>query len=187
MNCTYYILQEQLANQKVGHLVPSQLTSGIVRESGGNAVQLAYTMEFLFNVKPHETIFCASDIGWVCSALSISLTFQVVGHTYIVYAPLLNGSTTILYEGKPVGTPNAGIFWRIVTDYKVKALFTAPTALRAIKRDDDEGRYVRTGGAELGRKGLRGLQSIFLAGERSEPTIVTFYQRPPAHEIGLTR
>ena len=114
------------------------------------------------------------------------INVQVVGHTYIVYAPLLNGSTTILYEGKPGGTPNAGIFWRIVTDYKVKALFTAPTALRAIKRDDDEGRYVRTGGAELGRKGLRGLQSIFLAGERSEPTIVTFYQRPPAHEIGLT-
>ena len=108
----------------------------------------------------------------------ISLTFQVVGHTYIVYAPLLNGSTTILYEGKPVGTPNAGIFWRIVNEYKVKALFTAPTALRAIKRDDDEGRYVRTGGLELGRKGLRGLKGIFLAGERSEPTIVTFYQRP---------
>jgi propionyl-CoA synthetase len=110
---------------------------------------------------------------------------QVVGHTYIVYAPLLNGSTTILYEGKPVGTPNAGIFWRIVNEYKVKALFTAPTALRAIKRDDDEGRYVRTGGAELGRKGMRGLQAIFLAGERSEPTIVTFYQRPSSYELRL--
>jgi propionyl-CoA synthetase len=104
----------------------------------------------------------------------------VVGHTYIVYAPLLNGSTTILYEGKPVGTPNAGIFWHIVNKYNAKAMFTAPTALRAIKREDEEGRYLRTGGVESGNKGLRGLQAIFLAGERSEPSIVTFYQRIPA-------
>jgi propionyl-CoA synthetase len=91
----------------------------------------------------------------------------------------LNGSTTILYEGKPVGTPNAGIFWRIINEYNVKAIFTAPTALRAIKRDDDEGVYVRGGGIESGDKGIRSLQGIFLAGERSEPTIVTFYQSTP--------
>ena len=100
----------------------------------------------------------------------------MVGHTYIIYAPLLNGSTTILYEGKPVGTPNAGVFWRIINEYNVKAMFTAPTALRAIKREDDEGRYLQTGGVESGTKGLKSLHGIFLAGERSEPTIVTFYQ-----------
>ena len=121
-------------------------------------------MRFLFNINPKETIFCASDIGWV------------VGHTYIVYAPLLNGSTTVLYEGKPVGTPNAGVFWRIVNDYNAKAMFTAPTALRAIKREDDEAQYVTSGGYESGTKGIKGLQGIFLAGERSEPTIVSFYQ-----------
>jgi propionyl-CoA synthetase len=124
-------------------------------------------MQFMFNVKPNETIFCASDIGWV------------VGHTYIIYAPLLNGSTSVLFEGKPVGTPNAGVFWRVVNDYNVKALFTAPTALRAIKRDDDEGKYVATGGLESGNRGLKGLEAIFLAGERSESTIVTFYQGNP--------
>jgi len=102
-----------------------------------------------------------------------------VGHTYIVYAPLINGSTTILYEGKPVGTPNAGIFWKIVNEYDVKAMFTAPTALRAIKREDAEGKYVASGGFECGNRGLKGLKSIFLAGERSEPTIITFYQRTP--------
>lgn len=101
---------------------------------------------------------------------------QVVGHTYIIYAPLLNGSTTVLYEGKPVGTPNAGIFWRIVNEYNVKVLFTAPTALRAIKREDDQGKYLATGGYESGNKGVNGLRAIFLAGERSEPTIITFYQ-----------
>jgi len=104
------------------------------------------------------------------------LTSQVVGHTYIIYAPLLNGSTTVLYEGKPVGTPNAGIFWKLCNEYNVKALFTAPTALRAIKREDDEGKYLKTGGLESGDKGLKNLQAVFLAGERSEPTIVTFYQ-----------
>ena len=87
----------------------------------------------------------------------------------------------MLFEGKPVGTPNAGIFWKIINEYNVKAMFTAPTALRAIKREDDEGRYLRTGGFESGSKGIKGLQAIFLAGERSEPTIVTFYQRTPRH------
>jgi propionyl-CoA synthetase len=99
-----------------------------------------------------------------------------VGHTYIIYAPLINGSTTVLFEGKPIGTPNAGTFWRIVNEYNAVALFTAPTALRAIKREDDEGKYVRTGGRESGDQGVRKLRGIFLAGERSEPTIITFYQ-----------
>ena len=111
---------------------------------------------------------------------------QVVGHTYIIYAPLLNGSTTILYEGKPVGTPDAGVFWRIINEYNVKAIFTAPTALRAIKREDEEGIYVRGGGINSGKKGIKGLHSIFLAGERSEPTIVTFYQSI-AHSMTLTK
>jgi propionyl-CoA synthetase len=100
----------------------------------------------------------------------------VVGHSYIVYGPLLNGSTTILYEGKPVGTPNAGIFWRIVNEHNVRVLFTAPTALRAIKREDNDGEYVRSGGFETGSTGIKRLRTIFLAGERSEPTLVTFYQ-----------
>jgi len=107
-----------------------------------------------------------------------------VGHTYIIYAPLINGSTTILYEGKPVGTPNAGIFWKIINEYNVKVMFTAPTALRAIKREDDLGKYVASGGFESGNRGLKGLKGIFLAGERSEPTIINFYQRIP-HETVL--
>ena len=89
---------------------------------------------------------------------------------------MITGSTTVLYEGKPVGTPNAGTFWRIVNEYNAVALFTAPTALRAIKREDNEGKYVRTGGLETGDHGVRKLRGLFLAGERSEPTIITFYQ-----------
>ena len=106
-------------------------------------------------------MFCASDIGWV------------VGHSYIVYAPLLAGATTILFEGKPIGTPNAGSFRRIIQEHKVTTLFTAPTALRAIRKDDPQGRYLK----EMGEKGgLRTWRALFLAGERSEPSIITLYQ-----------
>jgi propionyl-CoA synthetase len=106
-------------------------------------------------------MFCASDIGWV------------VGHSYIIYAPLLTGATTVLFEGKPVGTPNAGTFWRIVEEYKVKTLFTAPTALRAIRRDDPDNKLL----SEIGKRGgMKSLQALFLAGERSEPRIITMYQ-----------
>lgn len=106
-------------------------------------------------------MFCASDIGWV------------VGHSYILYAPLLAGATTILFEGKPVGTPDAGTFWRILEEHKVNVLFTAPTALRAIRRDDPENKFFEAAGQRGGLKKLRGL---FLAGERSEPSIVSMYQ-----------
>lgn len=106
-------------------------------------------------------MFCASDIGWV------------VGHSYILYAPLLVGATTILYEGKPVGTPNAGKFWQIIEEHRVKTLFTAPTALRAITRDDPDSRHFE----EVGKRGgLKHLKALFLAGERSEPSIVQKFQ-----------
>jgi propionyl-CoA synthetase len=100
-------------------------------------------------------------------------SLQVVGHSYIAYAPLLAGATTILYEGKPIGTPDASAFWRIVSEYKVTSMFTAPTALRAIKRDDPDNAFLKAIGAQ---DGLRSLRALFLAGERSEPTIVSVYQ-----------
>ena len=107
-------------------------------------------------------IFCASDIGWV------------VGHSYILYAPLLAGAATVLFEGKPIATPDAGTFWRILEEYKVNILSTAPTALRAIRRDDPENKFFKEVGS---RNGLRHLRALFLAGERSEPSIVTMYQK----------
>lgn len=107
-------------------------------------------------------MFCASDLGWV------------VGHSYILYAPLLAGATTVLFEGKPVGTPDAGTFWRIVEEYKVNVLSTAPTALRAIRRDDPNNTFFEAAGK---RRGLRQLRALFLAGERSEPSIVNMYQQ----------
>lgn len=106
-------------------------------------------------------MFCASDIGWV------------VGHSYILYAPLLVGATTVLFEGKPVGTPDAGTFWRIVEKHKVNTLFTAPTAMRAIRKDDPDDTLIK----EIGQRGgLKTLRALFLAGERSEPSIVRAYQ-----------
>ena len=123
---------------------------GIVRDNGGHAVALRWSMANIYDVQPGETWFTASDVGWV------------VGHSYIVYAPLLTGATTILYEGKPVGTPDAGAFWRIVSDYGAVAMFTAPTAYRAIKREDPEGRLLA--GADIST-----LRNVFLAGERLDP------------------
>ncbi|MGO9778225.1 MAG: propionyl-CoA synthetase [Streptosporangiaceae bacterium] len=123
---------------------------GVVRDNGGHAVALRWTMENLYDIQPGEVFWAASDVGWV------------VGHSYIVYAPLLAGCTTILYEGKPVGTPDAGAFWRVISEYGVKALFTAPTAFRVIKKEDPAG--------ELARKyDLSGLKYLFLAGERLDP------------------
>ena len=123
---------------------------GVVRDNGGHAVALRWTMENLYDIKPGEVFWAASDVGWV------------VGHSYIVYAPLLAGCTTILYEGKPVGTPDAGAFWRVISEYGVKALFTAPTAFRVIKKEDPDG--------ELARKyDLSGMKYLFLAGERLDP------------------
>jgi propionyl-CoA synthetase len=123
---------------------------GVVRDSGGYAVALAWTMPNVYDVGPGETIFTASDVGWV------------VGHSYIVYAPLLAGATTVLYEGKPVGTPDAGQFWRVVQEHGVKSLFTAPTAFRAIKKEDPDAHYA-------GRYDLSSLKYLFLAGERLDP------------------
>ncbi|KAF7719459.1 Propionate--CoA ligase [Penicillium ucsense] len=138
------------------------LPKGVLREAGGHAVGLDLSVRMLFNVKgPGDVMFCASDIGWV------------VGHSYILYAPLLVGATTIMFEGKPVGTPDAGVFWRIVEKHKVNALFTAPTAMRAIRKDDPDDHLFKEVGKRGGLKTLRGL---FLAGERSEPSIVRAYQ-----------
>jgi propionyl-CoA synthetase len=131
---------------------------GVVRDNGGHAVALRWTMESVYGVKPGDVYWAASDIGWV------------VGHSYIVYAPLLNGNTTILFEGKPVGTPDAGVFWRVISDHKVKVLFTAPTAFRAIKREDHKGILVKD-------YDLSSLETLFLAGERSDPDTLEWAER----------
>jgi propionyl-CoA synthetase len=123
---------------------------GIVRDNGGHAVALRWSMENVYGVRPGETWFTASDVGWV------------VGHSYIVYAPLLTGCTTVLYEGKPVGTPDAGAFYRVISDYGAVAMFTAPTAYRAIKKEDPDG-------ARLAEHDLSSLRTLFLAGERLDP------------------
>jgi propionyl-CoA synthetase len=123
---------------------------GIVRDNGGHAVALAWTMKHIYDVEPGEVYWAASDVGWV------------VGHSYIVYGPLLHGCTTVLYEGKPVGTPDAGAFWRVIADHGVSTLFTAPTAFRAIRQQDPEGSHI-------GRYDLSGFRALFLAGERCDP------------------
>ncbi|WP_226361187.1 propionyl-CoA synthetase [Pseudonocardia sp. ICBG1142] len=123
---------------------------GVVRDSGGYAVALAWSMPNIYDVGPGETIFTASDVGWVD------------GHSYIVYAPLLAGATTVLYEGKPVGTPDAGQFWRVVQENGVKSVFTAPTAFRAIKKEDPKGEF-------LAQYDVSSLTYLFLAGERLDP------------------
>jgi propionyl-CoA synthetase len=123
---------------------------GVVRDNGGHAVALNWTMKAVYGMEPGEVFWAASDVGWV------------VGHSYIVYAPLLYGCTSILYEGKPVGTPDAGAFWRVISQHKVQALFTAPTAFRAIKREDPEGK-------EIAKYDLSAFRTLFLAGERSDP------------------
>jgi propionyl-CoA synthetase len=126
------------------------IPKGVVRDHGGHAVALKWSMRHVYGVAPGEVYWAASDVGWV------------VGHSYIVYGPLLHGCTTILYEGKPVGTPDPGAFWRVITQHKVSTLFTAPTAFRAIKRDDPKGDYIR----KYDRANFR---TLFLAGERCDP------------------
>lgn len=123
---------------------------GVVRDTGGHMVALRWSIENVFGAKPGSVFWAASDIGWV------------VGHSYIVYAPLLNGSTTILYEGKPVGTPDAGSFWRVIGQHSVSALFTAPTAFRAIRKEDPDAGHAA-------RHDLSSLKTLFLAGERADP------------------
>ncbi len=123
---------------------------GIVRDNGGHAVALHWSMQNIYGVDPGEVYWAASDIGWV------------VGHSYIIYGPLLHGNTTVLYEGKPIGTPDAGAFWRMVSEHKVSCLFTAPTAFRAIRQQDPNGELI-------GKYDLSSLRYLFLAGERCDP------------------
>ena len=122
----------------------------MVRDNGGHLVALKWSMKNVYGVDPGDVYWAASDVGWV------------VGHSYIVYAPLFHGCTTILYEGKPVGTPDAGTFWRVISDHKVNALFTAPTAFRAIKREDPDGVLMKN-------YDLSPFRYLFLAGERTDP------------------
>ena len=128
---------------------------GVVRDHGGHAVALAWSMQAVYDMHPGDVFWAASDVGWV------------VGHSYIVYAPLLAGCTSILYEGKPVGTPDAGAFWRVVAEHRVNALFTAPTAFRAIKKEDPQGKLIA-------RYDLGSLRTLFLAGERCDPDTVNW-------------
>jgi propionyl-CoA synthetase len=126
---------------------------GVVRDTGGHMVALKWSMKNHYDIEPGEVFWAASDVGWV------------VGHSYIVYAPLLHGCTTIMYEGKPVGTPDAGAFWRVIAEHKVAAMFTAPTAFRAIKKEDPSGALIRN-------YDLRNFRTLFLAGERADPETI---------------
>ena len=131
---------------------------GVVRDNGGHMVALQWSMKAVYDVEPGEVYWAASDVGWV------------VGHSYIVYAPLLNGNTTILFEGKPVGTPDAGTFWRVIEEHKVVTLFTAPTAFRAIKKEDPEGALAQD-------YDLSHFRMLYLAGERADPDTIHWAER----------
>ena len=134
------------------------IPKGVVRDNGGHMVALKWSMKNLYGVEPGETWWCGSDIGWV------------VGHSYIVYAPLFHGCTTILYEGKPVGTPDAGAFWRVIAEHGAVAFFTAPTAFRAIKKEDPEGKH-------FSKYDLSKFRGLFLAGERADPDTLQWAER----------
>ena len=131
---------------------------GVVRDIGDYLVALKWSMWAIYNLKPGDTFWTASDIGWV------------VGHCYIVYGPLLHGCSSVLYEGKPIGTPDAGAFWRVIKDYKVRAFFTAPTALRAVRKEDPKADLLK-------RYDIQSLQTLFLAGERADPDTVSWAEK----------
>ncbi|MBC7584185.1 MAG: propionyl-CoA synthetase [Tardiphaga sp.] len=131
---------------------------GVVRDNGGHLVALKWSMWNLYGVKPGEVWWCGSDIGWV------------VGHSYIIYGPLLHGATSVMYEGKPVGTPDAGAFWRVIAEHKAVAFFTAPTAFRAIRKEDPDGTFIR-------KYDLSHLRTLFLAGERADPPTVEWAEQ----------
>lgn len=131
---------------------------GIVRDNGGHMTAMKWSMKNIYSIDPGEVMWAASDIGWV------------VGHSYIIYAPLLQGATTIMYEGKPVGTPDAGIFWRVIEQHGVNILFVAPTAIRAIKREDPEGRLIE-------QADTSSLRALFLAGERADPETINWAEK----------
>ncbi len=135
---------------------------GVVRDHGGHAVALHWSMKAIYGVDTGDVFWAASDLGWV------------VGHSYIVYAPLLRGCTTVLYEGKPVGTPDPGAYWRVIADHGIRALFTAPTAFRAIKREDPNGAFIH-------KYDLSSLRALFLAGERCDPDTLHWAQ----HHLGV--
>ena len=164
---------EALANAKAVDCVPVAATDplyilytsgttgipkGVVRDNGGHLVALKWSMKNIYGVEPGEVFWSASDLGWA------------VGHSYIVYGPLLNGNTTILYEGKPVGTPDAGAFWRVISQHQVRVFFTAPTAFRAIKREDAAGEHLR-------RYDLKEFRTLFLAGERCDPDTLAWAEK----------
>ena len=130
---------------------------GVVRPTAGHLVALNWSMKNVYNVDPGDVFWAASDVGWV------------VGHSYITYAPLIHGNTTIVFEGKPVGTPDAGTFWRVIAEHKVKSFFTAPTAFRAVKREDPKGEFIKN-------YDMSGLKAVFLAGERADPDTITWAQ-----------
>jgi propionyl-CoA synthetase len=131
---------------------------GVVRDNGGHMVALKWSMKNLYGVEPGEVYWAASDVGWV------------VGHSYIVYAPLFHGCTSILYEGKPVGTPDAGAFWRVIAEHNCAAMFTAPTAFRAIKKEDPQGRF-------FAQYDLSKFRTLFLAGERADPDTIVWAEK----------
>ncbi len=156
---------EEMANSSAADCVPVEATDplyilytsgttgqpkGVMRDNGGHAVAMHWTMKNIYNVDPGDVYWAASDVGWV------------VGHSYIVYGPLLKGCTTIMYEGKPVGTPDPGAFWRVINEHGVRVLFIAPTAFRAIKKEDPEGEFLK-------KYDLSCMDSLFLAGERCDP------------------
>lgn len=134
------------------------IPKGVVRDNGGHLVAVKWSMFNLYGVKPGEVWWCGSDIGWV------------VGHSYIVYGPLLHGATSIMYEGKPIGTPDAGAFWRVISDHQAVAFFTAPTAFRAIRKEDPEGKFIR-------QYDLSKFRTLFLAGERADPPTVEWAEQ----------
>src|SRR5512135_635002 len=134
------------------------IPKGVVRDNGGHLVALKWSMQNLYGINPGEVWWCASDIGWV------------VGHSYIIYGPLIHGATSIMYEGKPVGTPDAGAFWRVISEHKAVSLFTAPTAFRAIRKEDPDGAFIR-------KYDLSKFRTLFLAGERADPPTVEWAQQ----------
>ncbi len=130
---------------------------GVIRHTGGHLVALNWTMKNVYNVDPGDVFWAASDVGWV------------VGHSYICYAPLIHGNTTVVFEGKPVGTPDAGTFWRVISEHGVRSFFTAPTAFRAVKREDPKGEFIK-------KYDLSCLETVYLAGERADPDTIIWAQ-----------